>query len=166
MLYGFEKEKSEWNRRLIDEQYMVVYTWGGTSVTETFKDGVLALAKKHGLKTVLVGDRRPWCDYDYSSAPPEQFFALYRHSDLVLTNMFHGTCFAVLNEKPFYTCVMEYNKNKLGDLLHFIGLDSQRIDDLTDIPKKDIPQIDYDKVNAFLREQREKSMHYILENLH
>ena len=161
LLYGFEKEKKDWNERLIKENYLIVYTWGGTTVSVEFAENVQAFARKNRLKTVSVGDRRPWCDVNYASATPIEFFELYRHCDMVITNMFHGTCFSILNEKPFYSVVMPHNQNKLRDLLEYLGLGEQILYTIDDLNERKIPDINYSKVKENLKNTKDLSMTYL-----
>ncbi len=160
LLYGFEKEKTEWNERLVKEKYLIVYAWGGTTNSEEFKENVSFFAKKNGLKTVSIGDWRPWCDINYASATPIEFFELYRHCDMVITNMFHGTCFSIINEKPFYSVVMPHNENKLRDLLQFLKLEKQIIRKIDTLKEVKIPDIDYIKVNEKITREKDTSMEY------
>ena len=164
LLYGFEEEKETWNKRLIQDRYMIIYVWGGTTNSIEFRESVTAFARKNGLKTVTVGDRRPWCDIDFSSASPIEFFELFQYCDMVITNMFHGTCFSIINEKPFYSVVMPHNQNKLRDLLEFQGLSSQLIMDITFINAKEIPEIDYVAISNILKEQQKKSKEYLMKS--
>lgn len=161
ILYGYKDEKKIWNDILVKDRYMIIYTWGGTTASQEFVDNVKTFAKKNDLKTVSVGDRRPWCDIDYSSASPIEFFELYQHCDMVITNMFHGTCFSILNRKPFYSLVMPHNKNKLGNLLQSFGLEKQAVTDLKDIGSKCIPIIDYKKAYEEIERQKQISIQYL-----
>lgn len=164
LMYGFEREKDIWNQRLIEEDYLIVYAWGGTTINPEFAEAVQKFALKHNLKTVSIGDRRLWCDYDFSTASPIEFFELYRNCSMVITNMFHGTCFSVLNEKPFYSLVMPHNKNKLGGLLQILQLESQIMLDVRCLENAMIPNIDYERVNDLLALKRKSSISY-LENM-
>lgn len=161
LLYGFEEEKKQWSDRLIKEDYVVVYTWSGLTVTDAFTNSVKAFAKKHKLKTVSVGDRRPWCDYDYASATPVEFFEIMMHSSAVITNMFHGTCFSILLERPFFSFVMPHNRNKLFGLLEQFHLESQAYYSAEDIISYSIPAINYSAVNDTIAEYKKQSISYI-----
>lgn len=156
LLYSFEKEKAMWNKRLVKEKYCLIYTWGGTTVTPQFADVCKKFARENGLKLVSVGERRPWCNIQFASASPIEFFELFMHADMVLTNMFHGTCFSILMGRPFYSFVMPHNENKLGGLLKFLGLESQIVKGCENL-KMEIPNIDYAVVNSTLQEKREIS---------
>ena len=148
LLYGFKEEQRKWKQRLVKASYLIIYTWGGsTAVNEELKKQAVKLAKRNCLKTVSVGERRPWCDIDYASATPLEFFKLFLDADLVLTNMFHGTCFSILFNRPFYSISMPHNKNKLEDLLYRFNLEQQLLSDLQRIEEMNIPKINYEEAN-------------------
>ena len=162
LLYSFKKEKEKWNKRLISDKYCLIYTWGGTTVTTEFAECCKKFASKNGLKLVSVGERRNWCDIQYASASPIEFFELFMHADMVLTNMFHGTCFSIFMGRPFYSFVMPHNENKLGGLLKFLNLEDQIVRNCSEL-KMQIPDIDYDIVNATLNQKREVSIRNLLK---
>ena len=164
LLYSFKKEKEKWNKRLIKEKYCLIYTWGGTTVTKEFANQCKKFAAANNLKLVSVGEIRKWCDIQYSSASPIEFFELFMYADMVLTNMFHGTCFSILMERPFYSFVMPHNENKLGGLLKFLNLESQIVKDCKDL-KMQIPNLDYTRINSTLSEKRIISIHNLLKSL-
>lgn len=161
LLYGFEEEKALWNRKKINEPYLIVYTWGGYTVTPEFRRQVCDFAKRNALKTVSLGDFRPWCDHNFASADPETFFELFQYCRMVITNMFHGTCFSILSGKPFYTMLMKHNRNKAGDLLNSFGLAGQGLESPDDLEGKGIPHIDYSGVYARLEQKRQVSRQYL-----
>ncbi len=163
LLYGFEEEKKTWNRERVRERYLIVYTWGGYTVTPEFRQQVCDFAKHNRLKTVSLGDYRPWCDYNYASADPVTFFELFQYCEMVITNMFHGTCFSILFEKPFYTMLMPHNRNKAGYLLESLGLTNQGLERPENLAGKTIPHIDYSGVDVLLQQKRQASLRY-LEN--
>lgn len=161
LLYGFKDEMKKWTERLVKEEYLVVYSWGGLTTTDEFKKAVCAFAKRNRLKTVSVGDRRPWCDVDYAAATPIEFFELIMHCSMVITNMFHGTCFSLLHNKPFYSIVMPHNENKLMGLLRDFSLEDQALYEVNSLYQMDIPKIDYQVTNQRINEKRSISMSYI-----
>ena len=153
LLYGFRKEKAVWNDRLIERNYCLVYTWGGYTTTKEFANGCVKFAKKNGLKLVSIGEIRPWCDIQAAAASPVEFFELFMHADMVLTNMFHGTCFSLLMERPFYSFLMPHNINKLGGLLNYMGLGSQGVH-TPDLSGYEIPKIDWKSVENTINNYR------------
>ena len=165
LLYGFEEEKGYWNEPYIDEPYAAVYTWGGSTTTDRFRKNVCAFARNNKLKTVSIGDHRPWCDYNYADASPAAFFSLIKNSSMVITNMFHGTCFSILNEKPFYSLLMPHNINKLGDLLQHFNLNHQGLFSPEDLSDKEIPQWNTLRVKAQIEKERISSREFLVNAL-
>ncbi len=157
LLYTFEKEKAVWNERLIKDKYCVIYTIVGNSNTKEFADACCDFAKKNNLKLVSVGEPRPWCDIQWSSASPIEFFELFMHADMVLTNTFHGTCFSLIMGRPFYAFSAERNINKLGGMLKQLNLTSQWLVEIADLPME-IPNIDYVELEKIIAKNREISM--------
>lgn len=164
LLYHFEKEKCLWSRCLIDEKYCVVYTWGGYSTSEAFSQKCRQFASENHLKLVSVGEIRKWCDIQYAAASPIDYFQLFMHADMVLTNMFHGTCFSIIMEKPFYSFIMPHNKNKLAGLLSYLNLESQAIHSIDKMPLS-IPSINYQGLERVLSQYRARSHKSLLEAL-
>lgn len=153
LLYPFIAEKKMWNERLIKDKYCIVYTWGGYTTNKLFSEKCSRFAKANSLKLVSVGEYRPWCDIQYSAASPIEFFELFMHADMVLTNMFHGTCFSIIMQRPFYSFVMPHNENKLGYLLKSLNADSQILVS-PDQLGTEMPSIDYHTINQILNEKR------------
>lgn len=60
-------------------------------------------------------------------ASPEQFLALVRDAEMVLTTSFHGTAFAVNYGKPVFTVVKDKDASdsRQISLMHNVGLDAQ-----------------------------------------
>ena len=60
-------------------------------------------------------------------ASPEEFLALVRDAEIVLTTSFHGTAFAVNYGKPVFTVVQDRNASdsRQVSLMHNLGLDKQ-----------------------------------------
>jgi hypothetical protein len=60
-------------------------------------------------------------------ASPEEFLALVRDAEMVLTTSFHGTAFAVNYGKPVFTVVQDRNASdsRQVSLMHNLGLDDQ-----------------------------------------
>lgn len=58
----------------------------------------------------------------------EEWLALFRDADFVVTNSFHGTVFSIIFNKPFYTISNEIRGNeRLSSLLTQFGLSSRAV---------------------------------------
>ena len=162
LLYGFEKEKKLWKERTIDGKYCLVYTWGGYTTSEEFASQCRSFAERTGCRLVSVGEVRRWCDIQRAHASPEEFFELFLHADMVLTNMFHGTCFSIIMEKPFYSFVMPHNENKVSSILRELGLTGMMMRTPAELQAYGIPQIDYASAGRTLKQKREVSRQLLL----
>lgn len=63
-----------------------------------------------------------------SDIGPSEFVWLYKNAKIVITSSFHGTVFAVIYRKPFYSIVPNSSKeNRSKDFLTEIGLENRLI---------------------------------------
>ena len=97
-------------------------------------------------------------------AGPAEFLELFSHAGFVLTNSFHGTVFAVQFHIPFFTAVSpaelaDPERSRTFSLLQRLGLAS-RIVGQGDTAAPEDP-IDWDAVDARLREARAASLDYL-----
>lgn len=161
LAYDFSMETSVWVEPPPADRYLVVYSWGGSTTTRGFARAVKRFAHRHRLKTVSVGDSRPWCDFDHPAATPQQFFSLISQATVVVTNMFHGTCFSLRGGVPVIPIVMPHNANKLGSLLKQLGLEDHGIEDVEAIGAMDIPEIDFERLGTELESSRSRSLEYL-----
>lgn len=161
LVYDFADETEAWRLAPPYERYALIYTWGGVTTTQTFADAVRQFARRHGLKTVSVGDTRRWCDLNLADISPQGYVSLVSNATVVITSMFHGSCFAIRAGVPLVPIVMPHNENKLGDLLRRSGLDSQRVENVESIGTTDIPEIDYQETRLLLDDARASSLAHL-----
>lgn len=165
LMYDFSDEQKTWMAPPPFDRYVVIYTWGGPTTSKEFAVSVRMFAKKQGLKTVSIGDNRPWCDLNLPSASPIEFFSLISQATVVVTNMFHGTCFALRAKVPVLPIVSPHNVNKLGDLLIRASMDTWRLDSIDTIADDPIPEVDWVSVENALHAERQASKAYLSELL-
>lgn len=100
-------------------------------------------------------------------ASPEEFLALVRDSEMVLTTSFHGTAFAVNYGKPVFTVVKDRNASdsRQVSLMQSLGLDRQIITIQDPLPK--VSQARYDVLceQKQLLQLRESSLDYLKKAL-
>lgn len=161
LLYDFADEADSWVFEPPHRRYALVYSWGGGTTTQGFADAVRQFARGHGLTTVSVGDTRSWCDMNFAAVSPEGFVGLVSNAAVVITNMFHGSCFAIRAGVPLLPIVMPHNANKLGDLLRRFGLDSHQVMDIESIGTTSIPEIDYEETRRLLDIARAASLAHL-----
>lgn len=97
----------------------------------------------------------------------EDFLYLVDNCKMVITDSFHGMCFSIILNRPFY-CV--YNKmrgtSRVDTIRELLGLNSV-VFDLESVPscEFDIPQIDYNRINGILEKERERGKNWLKNNL-
>lgn len=132
---------------------------------------IVALAKhiahKLGLtmvricKNAAVEDKEALVE-NVTDAGPAEFLELFEKAAYVVTNSFHGTAFSVNFGKPFYTVAPKRkdNNSRQQSLLGMLALEDRLV--LEDSPFPALEKgIDYEKVNALLNEQRDKSVDFL-----
>ena len=104
------------------------------------------------------------------SAGPLEFLTLVRHARGVITNSFHGTAFAVLFGKPFWsfagnTDQARRSANRMTDLLELLGLSGRFLAPGHPLPvAKDWP-LEFSRAHALLSQVRGRSLRYLAEAL-
>lgn len=103
----------------------------------------------------------------YVEASPEDFLALIRDSEMVLTTSFHGTAFAVNYAKPLFSIVE--NKKSLDsrqiDLLSSLSLYNRILSIEDKFPDKEYFACDYELAREKLKELRIHSYSYLKDSL-
>jgi hypothetical protein len=113
-----------------------------------FKIPIVSIGRKvHGTTAVNTG--------------PVQWLSLMRHADFVCTNSFHGTCFSLINRKPFVMLPNQGAMSRLEDILQTAGLADRLVCDSRGLEKALGSQIDYSAVSLRINEARERSFAYL-----
>ncbi|MCD8018650.1 MAG: polysaccharide pyruvyl transferase family protein [Clostridiales bacterium] len=167
----FLLDRNEWNeldvneKMLLPDHYALIYLMGNNDMNEKI---AREIANTHGLKAITI----PFTVNDYRQSSkmlcnlgPREFYTLIKHSNLVLTDSFHGTAFSIINNVPF--CCFKRTKDSSNNM-------NSRIDSLFemfDIPPRwissetaylDVSQdIDFASVNNRMSTWRTKSLDYL-----
>lgn len=115
------------------------------------------MAAKNGLKLVEISIRAEnsrinEMRYD---AGVEEFLALVKNADFVVTNSFHGMLFSIQFRRPFYVFSRELGNSKITEILDLFGLRNLILQKGED---NAIPEIDYMSVHSRIETEREKSI--------
>lgn len=163
-------EKKYWTQMAmkprIKKPYILVYfltnNHGNRNLISYFK-------KQTGYEVVILNEYIKDYFKSYHRAidsSPQEFVGLFKNASLVYTNSFHGTLFATIFNKPFYTAIAKdenvnnNNDSRKIDFLERIGLQNRMISD--SVPEKDeILSIDYFNANKKLEEFRIFSLDYL-----
>ena len=108
-------------------------------------------------------------DYEKVWGGPEEFLSLIKGASLVCTDSFHGIMFSINFQRNFYAFCKNIDSeessenSRLYSALNIFGLSNRIIHNMDNLDIENM-NIDYDKVNSILDEQRKESMKY-LENM-
>ena len=104
---------------------------------------------------------------DQNDLAAEDFLYLVEKCNMVITDSFHGACFSIIFNKPFY-CV--FNKlrgtSRMETLREVFNLKEVFID-INEIKSCDfvLPQIDYTRVNKIIEYERTRGREWLKEKL-
>lgn len=138
------------------EPFLAVYCLDITPEKEAFFD---RLATTRGLKV------RHYSAGWNSTLTVEQWLAMLRKAEIVVTDSFHGTVFSILFRREFYTLGNANRGNtRINGMLQPLGLETRLVIDLgaADITSHDI---DWDKVHTALAAERKASMDFLANSL-
>lgn len=168
--------KDEWNsvalsKRIIKRRYILCYFLNYTFnafpyVDEFAKD----IQRQTGYEIVKVArpphDLTSNCAYKVG-ATPEEFLALIRDAEIVLTTSFHGTAFALNFARPVFTIVQNRNSSdsRQTNIMRSLGLEKQIISIGDPFPNYRIASYDVVAEQRELEFLRQNSKQYLIESL-
>lgn len=146
-----------------DKKYLLLYSRRYDADMEKY---AIELAEKNDWDIIEISLRADNAKHHklFYEAGVEEFLALVKNAEFVVTNSFHGAIFSVQFNKQFCVFSREQANNKILELLDVFGL-SER---LTNGNKpKDIlsESIDYDSVNSRIDKMRKESIEFLKEEL-
>ncbi|QOX78541.1 polysaccharide pyruvyl transferase family protein [Trichlorobacter lovleyi] len=118
--FNFKSQKQK-------EKYILVYS---VPRTELIIKAVDFFAKKLGFKVVAIDPMLfPLTNVDkhIRTAGPKEFIELYANAEFVITDSFHGTCFAVNLGKPFVAVSPGSRANRIISLLTLLGINERLV---------------------------------------
>ncbi|NCB42988.1 MAG: polysaccharide pyruvyl transferase family protein [Clostridia bacterium] len=136
--------------------------------TPSIFDFAFSLSKRTNCKVVFITDsvlKKKKATYR-RAVSPGTWVGLFKNANYVVTNSFHGTAFSVIYEKKFFVELLpqEYSLNsRFENLLDMLNLRGRLIVDGNNAEPEGT--IDYDKVNAILKKEREKSTDFLKRTL-
>lgn len=151
-------------RKVWLKKYLLVYAYGQRIRAEKEIKAIQAFARDRGLKIVAVGGSQFWCDL-YIPASPMRLLDYFHSADYVVTDTFHGSIFSVINHKKFAVIVRPTNCGKISGLLEDLGLTERLLPDMEVLEKTLVPEIDYQRIDAILAVERERTRAYLRELL-
>lgn len=169
--------KDEWNRvasprRQVKKKYILCYFLNYSFNAFPYVDELAAhMQQQTGYEIVRVA--RPPHKLKFKhvrykvGASPEEFLALVRDAEMVLTTSFHGTAFAVNYGKPVLTIVQDRNASdsRQVSLMSSLGLESQVLSVMDPFPLKECSVYDVENEQRQLEILRQESRKYLIDAL-
>lgn len=154
-----------------NEKHLVNYI---LDPTKEKRELILEISKRLNLKYTNLTDMDNWqvktmqLDLENTKANVsiEEWLFHYKNAEFIITDSFHGTCFAIIFRKPFISIANhQRGSNRFVSLLEDFGLMDRLVNNISDIDK--MPQlfepIDYDVAYARMETKIRESYNW-LEN--
>ena len=94
----------------------------------------------------------------------EEFVALFRDAECVITDSFHATSFSLIFNKKFINIFPELYSTRLASVLELVGLNERKLTDYSDFSLFD-KDILYTDVNNILNNERAKTDAFLIKAL-
>jgi hypothetical protein len=162
--------KNEWSelasksktRRPVRQDYILVYL---LVYNPLLNDAVRKIKKETGLDVIVINpSSRCYAEGDriIRDAGPLEFLNLFENAAYIFTTTFHGVCFSVIFEKPFFTFISLKNEIRINGLLNSLGLNDRII---SDVSKPLCGKISYEVVNEIIGSERRRADEYLRKAL-
>lgn len=97
----------------------------------------------------------------YSGLNVEDWLRSIRTAEYVITDSYHGICFAIIFNKPFL-CICDIGQDRFSSLFELLNIKNNTIHSENELASlNSINNIDYEYVNKQLEQEREKSNKFI-----
>lgn len=140
------------------EPYLLLYARRYNKEMERY---AIRLAHERGLRVVEISLRATNAERGHImryDAGVEEFLALVRHAECVVTNSFHGVIFAVQYSRPFAVFSREQAESKIDELLDLFGLSGKLFK--TDVTAN-VDGINYEEVNQRINVARLAALDFL-----
>lgn len=114
------------SKRLYKNNYIIIYTFVNFDLAYKIAKKI----NKNGMDILLICDsyKRQKSDVkNIKSVGPKEFLSLIKYSDYVITDSFHGTAFAIIFNKQFYSIPYKGTESRFIDLLDLFGLEDRLV---------------------------------------
>lgn len=173
-------ERADWENIAkeypITEKYVFCYFLGSNK-----KERKLAkqYAKKHGLKLLTIPhasgvvhlEDKGFGDYRLYDVSPEQFLWLVKNAECIFTDSFHAVVFSNIFEKQYFVFNRKSNGEMSGRITNITKLFNTENRFCTGKERENfsyiqsLPKIDYSIPNERLKQEKEYSIQFLLNNL-
>lgn len=163
--------KDQWkpfaSKRRVKERYLFVYLPYNIKDKGLVYKTVRMIAKKKDLVVVSYSDniiKDKYADRTIYFVNPGDVLSLIMYADIVVTNSFHGTAFAINLNKQFWVYMPSHFSTRIYSILNLCGLNDRLLqDEITEIQIDEA--VDFDNTNFVLQYERCKSYCFLTNAL-
>lgn len=148
------------NKKLFDEEYILVYNLNGNDVIKRTAD-MLSKEKKMKIVEILGHPKIKENSFVKSTFSPQEFVTLFKYASYVLTSSFHGTVFSLIFKKNFLVS-QKNNTKRVMTLLSSFGFEDRFIEQENILA---IDEVDYSSFDSQLKTLRESSESYLINSI-
>lgn len=121
---------------------------------DDYKKAYKNLSEKYNKKVVEIAN---------SNISVENWLSAIKNCEFLITDSFHGMCFAIIFNKPFI-CVAnkQRGKTRFDSICEMLNIENQCIDNISEIYDKDcIFKYDKELINKRINEEKEKGLKFL-----
>lgn len=139
----------------------------------TEKDGIInSIAKKFHLTSFSIMPQKSFresgrkCLQECIFLPIEEWIRGFMDAQFVITDSFHGTVFSIIFNKPFISITNEgRGLTRFTSLLKLLQLEDRLVFSTENFNPEKLEEIDWEKTNRILEQEKEKSLQFLKKNL-
>lgn len=169
----FLLNKNEWSEfeisTTINKPYLLMYVLTDSDYISNLANQI---AEKHNLQIVRICKNAFVEDKSENviniiDAGPREYLGLFAKASFVLTTSFHGTCFSVNFNIPFFTILKKNktNNSRQIDLLADLGIKDRILFIEDKVSDKEIMAINFTDVNVKLEKNRNNSLKFLTDSI-
>lgn len=164
LIYNFDCEVEQIALPKMPKHYCVVYSYYNRIHMAEEIDAIKEFCKRHELTPIAIGAPQFWIK-DYIVCSPFQCLKIFKESDFVITDTFHGTIFASKYADRFAVLVRASNKNKLLDLVGKIEMKDHLMNNLSELEEKYALLKNKENFNSIVEEETQRTVQYLKSNI-
>ena len=160
-------KKEEWDKEIINEvyqneKYILAYV---VAEDNNHLKILNKLSEKTGLKVIHFGSFNDGIKNVLANkytAGPLEFISLVKNAEYIVCTSFHATVFSIIFNKKFWVIPNKKTGSRVTNLLEKLDISERAVKSLEEFEKLDYDkEIDYEKVNKKLEEERKKSIDWL-----
>ena len=164
LIYNFDYEVEQATLPKMPKHYCVVDSYYNPIHTAEEIDAIKKFCKRHELTPIAIGAPQFWIK-DYIVCSPFQCLKIFKESDFVITDTFHGTIFASKYADKFAVLARASNKNKLLDLVGKIEMKDHLMSNLSELEEKYALLKNKENFNSIVEEETQRTIQYLKSNV-